>query len=248
MSYTINTEEDARQLCSMSNKPQDIIINWNANESPTKEYVSGIIYPTLTSLDAKIHERVDNNSWSNVLRGSTDTSLKILKVRSIRSRNSLPKTISSLAVSQVVANTLTKLVFRKVHFDEIRSLELNKTLQYFVSLRRLCISLCNFGGPIDKAIKHSFSIDDTFWTISHRRSFEALMHAIIDSLTDRSLKHTRHYIDIVNSTWIGMKEKRIVKHFIASLEKVSGTRTSRLLLSDVLPSFELAGILRYLSN
>ena len=244
MSYTINTEEDARQLCSMSNKPQYIIINWYANQSPNEECVTGIIHPNLTSLDAKLHERVDNNSWSNVLRES----LKMLKVDNILRRKNLPKAISSLAVSQLVSNTLTILELRNVHFDEIRSSELNKTLEYFACLRRLYFSVCIFDGPVNEAIKHSFSIDNVFWNNSHRGFFQELMHAIIDSPADRNLQRSRHYIDILNTYAIGMKEKRILRHFIASLEKVSAAETSRFLLSDVLPpGFELR-ILRYLSS
>ena len=247
MSYTIKTEEDARQLCSMSNKPHKIIINWNANESPNEEYINGIIHPNLTSLNAKLHERADNNSWSCVLRGSHDTSLKILKVSSIRGRENLPRAISSLAVSQLVSNTLTILWLRNVHFDEIRSSELNKTLEYFACLRHLYFSSCIFDGPVNQAIKHSFSIDYVFWNYSHRGSFQELMHPIIDSSADRNSKRFRYFIDISNSKRVGTEEKHILKHFIASLEKVSAAKVSSFLLNDVLPpGFELR-ILRYFS-
>ena len=180
------------------------------------------------------------------MRRSDFSSLKTLIVRSYFTKKNIPKAIASLSVSQFVATSLTRLEFKFVHFDKVRSLEFNRTLRYFAYLRCLNLFLCDFDGSVCQAIKQSFLIDDVFWGIWHQISFEELLRAIVKSQTDRTFERTTHYIHLRNQVGIGTKETRIMKHIVASIEKCSATKTSRIMLGDISPTFELGSALAYL--
>ena len=143
----------------MSNKPSAIEVAWETEVVPAEEHVAGIIHSNLTALTAELHGEAIHNSWASCLRRSDITGLKTLKVIDNGAARTLPKAISSLSLSQFVANSLTKLHFEFIDFDGARSLEFNKTLQYFVHLRHLSFSVYEFNGPVSQAIKQSFFID-----------------------------------------------------------------------------------------
>ena len=246
MSYRIRTADDARRLRSMSSKPQDIEITWGAGASPSKECVAGIIHPNLTSLNAKLRGEEIRDSWAGVLRRSDSNKLKILTVRSYYRVKNIEKAISSLGMSQVIGRTLMKLSFILVHFDEISSMEFNKTLHYFVHLRCLIVSACRFDGPVNEAINRSFLVDNAFWGISHGRPFEELILAVAIDPTCRNLERTRYFIDIRSRFSIGTEKIRILRHIWASIEKCSAARTSSIRFHELLPNFELSTVLRYL--